>query len=231
MTTTSPPLRPPPRWVTLTLAVLTVVAVAVISLLPFRDELTGADDDAPAVTATTVPPTADAFDRPDDTPLGPPWEVVSGTWVVQDEHAALTAGPADGGASVAVLTPGDTPAGPRTAAVTVLAVEPGWAFAFRVAGPDDQWRLVAHPETSSWSLEVVRAGVVEERPGFLPVAPADGDRIEVRMVGERVTVTVGATTAEVDDPVGADRTAVALVATTADGLASMAWDDVEVRAG
>ena len=180
---------------------------------------------------TTVAPTGDDFERPDDTPLGPPWEVVGGTWVVQDGHAAVTAPPAGGGASMAVLRPEDPGAGPRTAAVTALAVEPGWAFAFRVGGPDDQWRVVAHPETASWSLEIVRAGVVEERAGFLPVAPADGDRVEVRMVGDTVTGTVGTTSAEVQDPAGADRTAVALVATTPDGLPSMAWDDVEVRSG
>lgn len=232
--TTPPPTpaaAPPPRWLVLGLAALTIVAVGAGSLLLFRDDLIG--DAADEVTYRPTRPTlADDFERPDADRLDDPdhpWAVARGAWAVRDGHAALTE-PGPGGPRNLVVLPADRADG--VARVTATAVEPGWAFAFRVRDEHNYWSLVARPETGSWSIEVVRDGVATEIEQFLAVAPADGDRIEVHLTGALIAVTVNGTTGnEVDDDDPARAGGVGLLSLTGDNVASMAWDDVELTGG
>lgn len=227
----SPGRLPPPRWLVVALAVLAVVATGVISLLPFLDDIERVDDDqaAPAISA---PGRGDDFDRPDG-PLATtdrPWTEPAGDWVIQDAHAALTV-PAGAGTGPAVLDTGmallDDGEPWTTAAVTATALEPGWAFAFLVAGPDDYWALTPDRQNHSrWVLQRMIEGRVEFFYESVEVAPRDGARIEIALRPEGVVVTVDGVTAEprpIDDT---NATGVGLVAFDSSRAASMAWDDL-----
>ena len=218
---------PPPRWVVLGLAALTLLVVTVASLALFRDDLEPVDDPDDAAVTTVEPRiVADDFERPDADALADadhPWAEGTAAWAVQDGHATLTA--VDGVPAVAVL-PSET-AG-AVARVTATAVEPGWAFAVRVQDERNFWALVARPDAGSWSLAVVEDGEITDTPGFLPVAPADGARIEVALAGPVLRVTIGDTTNEVSDETFADATGIGLATFSPENLVSMAWDDVEL---
>jgi len=218
---------PPHRGLVLGLCGLTLVVVVALSLVLFRDDLEPVEDQAPPTTTDPLL-AADDFERPDAPDLttdGRPWTEPAGDWVVQDAHAALVAAAPAPGPSLAVL---DTGAADGVARATATAVEPGWAFAFRIDGPADFWAVVARPETESWSLARVQGGVVEETTGFLAAAPADGALVEVRLQGDRIVVTVGGVTNEVTDDALVDATGIGPAALVDDNIASMAWDDISL---
>jgi hypothetical protein len=222
MSDTAP--SPPRRGLVLGLCGLTVVVVVALSLVLFLDDLDPVDD-APVTTEDPLV-AADDFaraDAPDLAADGRDWTEPAGDWVVQDGHAALVTAAPPPQPSLAVL---DTGAADGVARATATAVEPGWAFAFRVLGPGDFWAVVARPETADWSLARVQGGVVSETTGFLAVAPTDGDLVEVHLQGDRITVTVGGVTNEVTDPALADATGIGPAALSDRNIASMAWDDL-----
>jgi len=225
MSDTAP--SPPPRGLVLGLCGLTIVVVVALSLVLFRDDLGPIEDAAPATTTDPLL-AADDFERPDAPELatdGRPWSEPAGDWVVQDAHAALVTPAPVPQPSLAVL---DTGAADGVARVTATAVEPGWAFAFRVRGPEDFWAIVARPETGTWSLARVEGGVVTETTGFLAAAPVDGTLIEVRLEGDRIVVSAGGVTNEVTDDTFVDATGIGPAALTPDNIASMAWDDLSL---
>ena len=222
MSDTAP--TPAPRGLVLGLCGLTVVVVAALSLVLFRDDLDPVDDTPP----TTEDPilVADDFERADAPDLaadGVSWTEPAGDWVIQDAHVALVTAAPPPQASVAVL---DIGAADGVARATATAVEPGWAFAFRIRDEQDFWAVVARPETADWSLARVEGGVATETAGFLAVAPADGDHVEVHLQGERITVTIGGVTNEVTDPTLVDATGIGPAALSDRNIASMAWDDI-----
>jgi len=224
------PAPAPPRWLALGLAALTLVAVGGLSLLLFRNDLERLDDpaEAPATVGDDPVLVADDFDRADAPTLADadhPWAQVHGAWAVQDGHGTVTAAPADRPA-LATL-PVDGPSGVVRARAT--AVEPGWAFAFRVQDEANFVAVVARPEAGGWTLGVVRDGVATESPLALGAAPADGTVIEVRRTASGVQVTLdGGGPQPVDGVPFAEATDVGLATFESANLASMAWDDVEV---
>lgn len=224
-----PAPTPPPRWLVLGLAALTLVVVAALSLVLFRDDIDTSSSVAEPATVDEVL-VADAFDRPDADSLADAdhaWTQPRGGWAVRDGHAALVTPTTPDGPNLAVL-PTDSADG--VASVSATAVEPGWGFAFRAQDADDYWALVARPETSTWSLVLVQAGVVTETTDFLAREPVDGTHIEVRLAGDAIEVTLDGTLSnQVTDATFADATGLGLVALTGENAASMAWDDVGLR--
>lgn len=224
MSDTAP--TPPHRGLVLGLCGLTIVVVVALSLVLFREDLEPVDE-APATTADPVV-VADDFDRADAPDLvtdGRSWVEPTGDWVVQDGHAALVAAAPAPPPSLAVL---DSGVADGVARATATAVEPGWAFAFRILDEDDFWAVVARPDTGDWSLARVEGGAVTEATGFLAVPPADGDQVEVRLQGERIVVTIGGVTNEVTDPALVDATGIGPAALRDQNIASMAWDDLSL---
>jgi hypothetical protein len=223
-----PAVLAPPRWLALGLAALTLVAVGGLGLLLFRNDLERVDDEEPADVGDGGPAVQDDFERPDAPSLADEahrWVPASGTWGVLDGRAVVTA-PGSEGPAVAVL-PSGTAGG--VARVTATAVEPGWGFAFRVQDASTFVALVARPESSGWTLAVAESGAVVETAVDLPAEPADGTRIEVAPAGDGVEVSLnGSEPVLVPDVPLADATSIGLVALVPEGLASMAWDDVEV---
>jgi hypothetical protein len=222
---------PPPRWLALGLAALTLIAVAALSLFLFRDDLRRTDDADSGATVTSTPPAGDDFDRPDgrlaDADHG--WSDVVGAWVVQDGHAALSEGDSGGTlAGLAGLAVLDNEHDDTHLQVTATAVEPGWGVAFRVQEPSNLWAVVADPEQARWSVVHQQDGV-PTTVETVAVEPHDGSVIRVDLVGERIEVTVDEVAAEpIDDPALADRHLIGLLALPGGSLASMAWDDLTV---
>src|SRR5689334_11434505 len=99
MSDAAPPL---PRAAVLALAVLTVVAVGVLSLALFWGDIVE-DTEGPAAPTEAV---VDDFGRPDTDGLADgdhDWQEPVGSWLVQDGHAALSAGDDGAVAGLAVL--------------------------------------------------------------------------------------------------------------------------------
>lgn len=218
---------PPARGLVLGLCGLTIVVVVALSLVLFRDDLGPVEDQAPSPSVDPVL-AADDFERPDAPDLaadGPPWTESAGGWEVQDAHVALTSAAPPPQPSLAVL---DAGAADGVARATATAIEPGWAFAFRIEGPQDFWAVVARPETGDWSLALIEGGVVTETTGFLAVAPADGALIEVHLQGDHIVVGVGGATNEVTDDALVDATGIGPAALSDENIASMAWDDISL---
>src|SRR5262245_4030167 len=214
---------PPPRWLVLGLAVLTVVAVGVLSLSFFLEDLEPENPPSPEESAADLGVATDDFDRPDADTLADAdhaWEEVSGSWAVQDGHAALVQ-PAEGDARNLALLRG-APDG--VLRVTVTAVEPGWGVAFRVQDEANYLSLVAG--TDSWSFERVVDGVPTETRDFLAVTPADRMQIEIHLAGSSIDVSIdGGTPARTTEELLIDGERIGLLAVTGENAASMAWDD------
>ena len=221
--TPDPPL---PRPVVLGLAVLTVVVVGALSLVLFRDDLARTGDDGDLTAASEVT-RRDDFDRPDADRLATgdlAWSDLVGRWVVQDGHAALVEA---GSGAVAGLTALDRDRADGVVSAVTRAVEPGWGLAFRVAGPDDFWAVVARE--SDWAVVRVEAGTVLEAGPVVATPPEDGLTVEVRLRATTIEVSVGGATAEpLDDDALADAGSVGFVSLSGTGIASMAWDDLQV---
>jgi hypothetical protein len=226
LTEPGPPL---PRFAVLGLAGLTVALVGVLSLALFRDDLViGDEEDADAPASEVAPPEGDDFERPDAATLADDdhaWTLVSGAWIIQDAHAAITTAGPDGLPGLARL-PADAADGHLE--VTATAVEPGWGLAFRVAGPDDLWAVVARPDRGTWSLVQIAAGELVETEDVLALPPVDGAVVAVDLAGPRIRVTVDGVTAEVVDAPVSDAGDVGLLALPPGNLTSMAWDDLQV---
>jgi hypothetical protein len=213
MSDAAPPL---PRAAVLALAVLTVVLVGVLSLALFWGDIVEDGSTSPVAVETV----GDDFDRPDG-PLGGDWSQARGTWVVQDDHAALGELSPDDASGLAVLGVED----PSSIEVTARAVEPGWGVAFRVAGPDDLLAVVARDQ--SWSV-VRLAGATVTDLDAVDAVPRDNAVVRVDLVGEQVRVTIDEATTEVTAAGAADAGDVGLLALPGASLASMAWDDLTV---
>jgi hypothetical protein len=135
--------------------------------------------------ANLDPVTIDTFDRPDSPEsLGTagteqPWNVVSGTWGIEDATAVNGGGASDGQPSIATV------AGARGGGLTEVlmsVVEPGAGLVFRYQDPDNYWSVTANPSIGSWTVTRVIDGEAEPQ-GDLVGATADGTTISVTQDG------------------------------------------------
>ncbi len=166
---------------------------------------------------------SDSFDRADTSPgLGLTdtavrWEIVSGTWRIEDNRAAAAASDT---ASYAVV-PAGTP-NPLTEA-TLMVVEPGAGIVFRFRDADNHYDLVVQPDEGVWELVEVLRGrreVVAEIAG--PVT--DGTTVTVAQRGPSLQIFLDGRNALIyddSDLVGAGRSG--LVA-PAGGTGEARWD-------
>jgi hypothetical protein len=114
------------------------------------------------------------------------------------------------------------------ARVTATAVEPGWGVAFRVQDAENFWALAVDPTTEAWAVVVYEDGRPAPVAAAFPTLPADGTRVQVATVGDRILLAVGGEPVPLEDPRLADATGFGLVALVPENLASMAWDDLEL---
>jgi hypothetical protein len=199
------------------LAVLTVVAAATLSLLLFRDELVRVED--PTGSVEVPPPLYDDFEGEQ---LNAHWQPIAGQWGVQSGEAVVTA-PAPARSLLVIPDAGAD----GVARVTASSVEDGWAFAFRVRDRDDYWSVIARPGADSWSIEHMDQGRSSELDDFLTVAPADGDQVEVRLAGATITVTInGDVSNSITDVALTDATGLGLLS-VGGNPAALGWDDLE----
>jgi hypothetical protein len=201
-------LAPPDRNLErIGLIVLLVAAILMAGFVLGRVSAPGTEEGATASTAPAVVYPAgdqdrsgywtfagieavvtDSFDR-DDGPLGmtdteQEWNPVTGTWEIEDGHAAAPDQRSQ--ASIAVVPGGSAD---RLTEATMTVVEPGAGIVFRYRDPQNLWTMTADPENGGWLISKVIDGQ-RSRVAEIPGRTADATAIGVAQRGDELQVLI-----------------------------------------
>ncbi len=139
-------------WKLVTAVAALIVVVAIIGLVVF---VAFGDDEGGEAADAVQGAIVDGFDRTDDgrslgaTDTGQVWEVISGTWGIKDQQAALITPNPDGPRSVAVIDMG-APNG--SIQVTGSAITNGWGLVFRYRSQYNYWYITGSRDTASYQV-------------------------------------------------------------------------------